>query len=63
MNLQPNVPHFVHKTIRNGIILSTCLLCSRVMGSPRASNLKIAEQSHNCIGELSIPNAHKPETS
>jgi hypothetical protein len=54
VNLQPKVPYFVRKTIRNGIILSTCLLCSRVMGSPAASNLKIAEQTHNCIGELSM---------
>lgn len=54
MNLQTNVPYFVRKTIRNGIILSTCLLCARVMGSPTTSKLKIAEQSHNCIGELSM---------
>ena len=54
MNLQTNVPYFVRKTIRNGIILSTCLLCARVMGSPTAANLKIAEQTHNCIGELSM---------
>ncbi len=56
MNLQPNVPHFVHKTICNGIILSTCLLCEKVVGSPTATNLKIAEQSHLCSGGFSMSN-------
>ncbi len=55
MNLPPNVPHFVHKTIRNGIILSTCLLCAKVAGSPAAATLKIAEQCHLCFGEFSMP--------
>ncbi|MGD0974939.1 MAG: hypothetical protein ABR866_12690 [Candidatus Korobacteraceae bacterium] len=54
MNLPPNLPHFVRKTICNGIILSTCLLCSKVVGSPAAAMLKIAEQSHMCIGEFSM---------
>ena len=54
MNLPLSLPHFVHKTTCNGIILSTCLLCSKVVGSPTAANLKIAEQFHKCIGEFSI---------
>ena len=52
--MPPGVPHFVHKTICNGIILSTCLLCAKVVGSPSAANLKIAEQFHLCIGEFSF---------
>jgi hypothetical protein len=53
LNLPPSLPHFVRQTIRNGIILSTCLLCAKVVGSPTAANLKIAEQLHTCIGEFS----------
>jgi hypothetical protein len=47
------MPHFVRKTICNGIILSTCLLCAKIVGSPTATNLKIAEQSHLCSGGFS----------
>jgi len=54
LNLPPNMPHFVRKTICNGIILSTCLLCAKVAGSPIAANLMIAEQSHLCTGEFSL---------
>jgi hypothetical protein len=54
LNLPPNVPHFVRKTICNRIILSTCLLCAKVVGSPTAANLKIAEQSHLCFGEFPL---------
>ena len=46
--MPPNVPHFVHKSICNGLILSTCLMCAKVAGSPTVTNLKIAEQSHKC---------------
>lgn len=54
MNLPLNLPHFVHKTTCNGIILSTCLLCAKIVGSPNAANLKIAEQFHKCIGGFSM---------
>ncbi|MGA2962914.1 MAG: hypothetical protein ABSD96_14645 [Candidatus Korobacteraceae bacterium] len=54
VNLPLNLSHFAHKTTCNGIILSTCLLCLKVVGSPTAANLKIAEQFHKCIGEFSM---------
>jgi len=50
--MPPNVPHFVHKSICNGLILSTCLMCAKVAGSPTVTNLKIAEQSHKCIADF-----------
>ena len=63
MNLPPKAPHFVHKSICNGLILSTCLMCAKVVGSPSTANLKIAEQSHKCIGEFSMSNPRKPKIS
>ena len=50
-----SIPRFVHKSICNGLILSTCLMCAKVAGSPTAVNLKIAEQSHKCTGGFSTP--------
>jgi hypothetical protein len=52
VELPTNMPRFVHKSICNGLILSTCMLCEKVAGSPTVANLKIAEQSHQCIAQF-----------
>ena len=39
---------FSHKRLNNGLMLSTCLLCSKVAASANPKNLKIVEQCHHC---------------
>jgi hypothetical protein len=47
MNPSPKVP-FSRQRFHNGLILSTCLLCSKVAASADPKNLKVAEQCHHC---------------
>ena len=47
MSNQRQLP-FSHQWFQNGLMLSTCLLCSKVAASARPDNLKIAERSHHC---------------
>ena len=42
-------PHpFSHRWLHNGLMLSTCLLCSQVAASAELKNLKVAERCHRC---------------
>jgi len=50
MNPLAKVP-FSHQWLHNGLILSTCLLCSKVAASTRPENLEIAEQCHHCAAK------------
>lgn len=47
MNPSQTMP-FSHQWLHNGLILSTCLLCSKVSASADPKNLKVAEQCHHC---------------
>ena len=47
MNQSPKVP-FSHQWLNNGLMLSTCLLCSKVAASADPKNLRVAEQCHHC---------------
>jgi len=42
------LPGFVHKTLANGITISTCLRCMKSIGSPTPASLRIAEENHPC---------------
>ena len=42
---------FSHQWLHNGLILSTCLLCSKVAASTKPANLEIAEQCHHCTAK------------
>jgi hypothetical protein len=44
----PSPIPFSHQWLNNGLMLSTCLLCSKVAASPDPKNLKVAEQCHHC---------------
>jgi hypothetical protein len=44
----PTPRPFSHQWFHNGLMLSTCLLCSQVAASAKPENLKIAEQCHHC---------------
>jgi|NGEPerStandDraft_6_1074524.scaffolds.fasta_scaffold88210_1 hypothetical protein len=50
MNPLATVP-FSHQWLHNGLILSTCLLCSKVAASTKPANLEIAEQCHHCTAK------------
>ncbi len=39
-------PGFVHKSLANGIIVSTCSLCLKTIGSPTPVSLRMAEENH-----------------
>jgi hypothetical protein len=39
-------PGFVHKSLANGIIVSTCSLCQKTIGSPTPVSLRMAEENH-----------------
>src|SRR5208337_2898382 len=43
--ISPNspLPGFVHKTLANGLTISTCLLCKKSIGSPTPASLRMAE--------------------
>ena len=41
-------PGFVHKTLPNGLTISTCLRCLKSIGSPTPASLRLAEESHLC---------------
>ena len=54
LSILPN-PHtpqslFVHELISNGLIVSTCLICQKVIASPKHAHLTMAQDSHKCIG-------------
>ena len=53
---------FVHEVISNGLIVSTCLICQKVIASPKHTHLTMAEDSHKCIG-LSLPDRAQRLTS
>jgi hypothetical protein len=42
------LPGFVHKTLANGIRVSTCLHCKKSLASPTSASLKMAEENHRC---------------
>ncbi len=46
----PNSPlsGFVHKTLANGLVISTCLHCMKSIGSPTPTSLRMAEENHPC---------------
>jgi hypothetical protein len=47
--MNPNLPPvFVHTNVANGLTISTCLLCKKVIGSPTLSSLRMAEENHLC---------------
>jgi hypothetical protein len=48
----PHTPQglFVHEVISNGLVISTCSICQKVFASPKPTPLKMAEDSHKCIG-------------
>ena len=50
MNQSPKVL-FSHQWRQNGLLVSTCLLCSKVAASTKPENLKIAEQGHHCTAK------------
>jgi len=37
---------FVHKSLANGIVVSTCTVCMKTIGSPTPVSLKMAEENH-----------------
>ena len=39
---------FVREVMPNGLIMSTCLICTTVQASPTAAVLEIAEAAHEC---------------
>jgi hypothetical protein len=41
-------PGFVHKTLPNGLTISTCLRCLKSIGSPTPTSLRLAEENHLC---------------
>jgi hypothetical protein len=41
-------PGFVHKTLVNGLVISTCLICLKSIGSPTPTSLRMAEEKHPC---------------
>ena len=50
MNPLAKVP-FSHQWLHNGLILSTCLLCSKVAASAKPENLEISERYHHCTAK------------
>jgi hypothetical protein len=44
----PNAPYpgFAHRTLSNGITVSTCQLCMKTIGSPTPTSLRMAEENH-----------------
>jgi hypothetical protein len=40
------VPGFVHKTLSNGLTVSTCQGCMKSIGSPTPTSLRMAEENH-----------------
>jgi hypothetical protein len=42
---------FSHQWRQNGLLVSTCLLCSKVAASAKPENLKIAERCHHCTAK------------
>ena len=42
---------FSHEWRQNGLLVSTCLLCSKVAASTKPENLKIAERCHHCTAK------------
>jgi hypothetical protein len=42
---------FSHQWRQNGLLVSTCLLCSKVAASTKPENLKIAERCHHCTAK------------
>jgi hypothetical protein len=51
-------PGFVHKSLANGIIISTCALCMKTIGSPTPASLRIAEEKHL---HLCVSRSRKPK--
>ena len=43
-------PAFVHRYSPNGLIISTCLSCQKIIASPGIPHLNLAEKSHTCAG-------------
>lgn len=43
-------PHsgFIHRTLANGLTISTCQRCSTNIGSPTPDSLRMAEEKHQC---------------
>ncbi len=41
---------FVHHHSSNGLIISTCLSCQKIIASPDTLHLNLAEKSHTCAG-------------
>jgi hypothetical protein len=48
MKADPPRPGFVHRTMANGLIISTCQLCFTAIGSPTPASLRMAEENHRC---------------
>jgi hypothetical protein len=46
--MSPNspTPGFAHRTLSNGITVSTCQLCMKTIGSPTPASLRMAEENH-----------------
>jgi len=42
---------FVHHHRPNGLIISTCSSCQKIIASPDVPHLKLAEQVHRCAGK------------
>ena len=56
MNPLATVP-FSHQWLHNGLLISTCLLCSKVAASANPNTLKMAEQCHHCAAKpAKLPN-------
>ncbi len=57
MNVVTNSPSpgFVHKSLANGITVSTCLLCMRSIASPTPTSLRLAEENHLCKSRTRKP--------
>lgn len=41
--------NFSHTTLPNGLTISTCLTCRKIIGSPTRANLRMAEEIHECV--------------
>ena len=42
------LPGFIHRTLANGLTISTCQLCFTSIGSPTPASLRMAEENHRC---------------
>ena len=52
-NKKPIVPYsplpgFAHRNLANGLTVSTCLRCTKSIGSPTPTSLRMAEENHLC---------------